>query len=228
MQAVILAAGRGTRMNELTASVPKPMLTVHGKTLIEHKLDILPPEVEEVIFIIGYQGEVIREKFGETYNGKRVTYVEQMHLDGTAGALWLAATLLTNRFLVMMGDDMYSTDDIASCIASPDWSLLLMKTDSMGVGGKMVVDEHDKVIGIDEGDHRGTAGLMNTNMMVLDARIFDYPLIPKAEGSTEYGLPHTVVEASKSGAIPLHAIYGTRWIQITSPEDLKKAEDVLR
>jgi UDP-N-acetylglucosamine diphosphorylase / glucose-1-phosphate thymidylyltransferase / UDP-N-acetylgalactosamine diphosphorylase / glucosamine-1-phosphate N-acetyltransferase / galactosamine-1-phosphate N-acetyltransferase len=72
MQAVILAAGRGTRMNELTTAVPKPMLDVGGKPLLEYKINALPPEVEEVILIIGYRGNVVRAHFGGSYNDKHI------------------------------------------------------------------------------------------------------------------------------------------------------------
>lgn len=227
MQAVILAAGRGTRMGDLTTEIPKPMLTVHGKTLLEHKFDMLPDEIGEIILVVGYQADVIRARYGEDYNGKHIRYAVQKDLNGTGGALLCAQPLLTSRFIVMMGDDLYSADDVRACIATPDWSILVEKTEHMAAGGKMVADGEGRIVAIEEGDHRGTPGLMNTNMIVLDSRLFEYPMVPKAAGSNEYGLPQSVVAASVASGIPLHAVYATSWIQITAPEDLVKAEDVL-
>jgi len=227
MQAVILAAGKGTRMKELTQSVPKPMLRVNGRTLIEHKLDVLPPEVTEVILIIGYQGDVIRDYFKEEFNGRVIRYVEQENLNGTAGALWLARPLLTDRFIVMMGDDLYAREDVDACFASLEWSVLVEDTQTMASGGRMVMDERGHIVDIEEGDHTGKPGLMNTNMLALDPRLFEYPMIPKSVGSDEYGLPQTVVAASKASGIALAAVRSTFWIQVTAPEDLTKAEAAL-
>lgn len=228
MQAVILAAGRGTRMKELTDLVPKPMLRVAGKTLIEHKLDALPKSVDEVIFVIGYQGDIIRNAFGDSFGGRRIRYVVQETLDGTMGALALAKPFLTGRFVVMMGDDLYAREDIEACVAAPGWSVLVQSTEHMASGGSMVMDEKGNVVGIEEGDHTGKPGIMNTNLFALDPRVFEYPYIPKAEGSHEYGLPQTVVAASKVSDIPLMAVEATFWFQITAPEDLLRAEETLR
>lgn len=227
MQAVILAAGKGTRMKELTQSVPKPMLKVHDKTLIEHKLDVLPPEITEVILIIGYQGDVIREYFKDEFGGRRITYVEQENLNGTAGALWLAKPLLTDRFVVMMGDDLYAREDVDACFASTEWSVLAQKTETMASGGRMVLDGSGNIVDIVEGEHEGS-GLMNTNMFCLDPRLFEYPMVPKAEGSAEYGLPQTVLAVSRAAGISLAAVPATFWIQVTAPEDLEKAEKALQ
>lgn len=224
MQAVILAAGRGTRMKELTDGVPKPMLTVAGRTLLEHKFDVLPEDIEEIILIIGYQGEAIRERFGDSYKGIPLRYIEQEHLDGTMGAVLLAREAIAGPFLVMMGDDLYSTDDIERMVGMTDWAMLVQPAESMGEGGRIITDATGAVTGIEEGDHRGTPGLMNTNLFRLDKRIFEYPLVPKAFGSGEYGLPQTVVAASMAGGIPLHAVSTHDWFQITAPEDLAKAE----
>lgn len=226
MQAVILAAGKGTRMKELTQSVPKPMLVVNGKTLIEHKLDVLPSDVTEVILIIGYQGDVIREYFKDEFGGRRIRYVEQEDLNGTAGALWLARPFLTDRFVVMMGDDLYARKDVEACFASPEWSVLAQKTEAMASGGRMVMGESGNIVDIVEGEHTGS-GLMNTNMFCLDSRLFEYPMVPKAEGSTEYGLPQTVLAVSRAARISLAAVPATFWIQVTAPEDLEKAERAL-
>jgi NDP-sugar pyrophosphorylase family protein len=224
MQAVILAAGRGTRMNELTKEVPKPMLSVLGKSLIAHKLDALPEDIEEVIIVVGYQGDVIRKAFGDSYEGKKIKYVEQEVLDGTGGALGRAAPHLTGRFVVMMGDDIYGANDVARIAAAPDWALLVEETQSMASGGRMLMDAQGSITGIEEGDHRGKPGAMCTNLFVLDTRLFTHPLVPKSAGSSEYGLPQTVLAASKTFRMPFVAIPSESWIQITSPEDIAKAE----
>jgi NDP-sugar pyrophosphorylase family protein len=200
---------------------------VRGRTLLEHKFDILGPEFEEIVLIVGYQGAIIKNAFGDSYNGTPIRYVEQQELNGTGGALWLAAPFLRDRFVVMMGDDIYAQADLDACIAAGDWALLVEKTDSMGMGGSMEVNEASLVIGIDEGDHRGKAGIMNTNMMILDTRVFEHPLLPKAPGSSEYGLPHTVLGAAKEAGIPVHAVYASGWIQVTAPEDIARAESLL-
>lgn len=228
MQAVILAAGRGTRMGALTDTMPKPMLQVLGKSLIEHKLDVLPDTVDEVIIVIGYRGDFIRATFGDSFGGRRIRYVVQEELDGTMGALALARPYLTDRFIVMMGDDLYAREDIDASFASPDWTVLVQSTDSMGAGGRMVMDDTGHIVAIEEGDHTGKPGLMNTNMLALDPRVFDYPMVPKTAGSTEYGLPQTVLAASLASGIPLRAIEATFWFQITAPEDLVRAEEVVR
>lgn len=228
MQAVILAAGKGTRMKELTRSVPKPMLMVNGKNLIEHKLDALPEDVDEVILIVGYQADVIRDYFKDSFGGRRIRYVEQEKLDGTAGALWLARPYLSERFVVMMGDDIYAREDVEACLSSSDWSVLVEETKTMASGGRMVMDDSEHIVDIEEGDHTGKPGLMNTNLLALDPRLFEYPLVPKAHGSDEYGLPQTVLAASKASGIPLAAVRSTFWIQVTAPEDLEKASLMLK
>lgn len=226
MQAVILASGRGTRMGALTDAVPKPMLTVHGKSLLQHKLDMLPQEIHEVIFVVGYLGDVIREAFGDQYQGRTITYVQQDVLNGTMGAVSLTKPYITGRFIVMMGDDLYGAEDVERACSTPDWVMVIEETESMASGGKVIV-EHGLVTDIEEGDHRGTAGNMNTNLLVLDERIFAHPMVPKAAGSDEYGLPQTVLVAAKAEGIPLHAVPATSWIQITAPEDLARAEAIL-
>jgi bifunctional UDP-N-acetylglucosamine pyrophosphorylase/glucosamine-1-phosphate N-acetyltransferase len=117
IQAVILAAGKGTRMLPLTLETPKPMLKVLGKNLIEHKLELLPNEINEVVIIIGYLSEKIREYFGDEWNGKKISYVVQEKLDGTAGALWAAREVLKGRIFVMMGDDLYAKTDVTKILA---------------------------------------------------------------------------------------------------------------
>ena len=211
-------------MGVLTDNIPKPLLEVAGKTLLEHKFDALPEEVDEVVLVVGYLGGKIQERFGGSYNGKRILYVEQEVLDGTMGALSRVKGILADRFLVMMGDDLYTSDDIMRGIAMPDWVMLVEETAQMSAGGRIIVDDTGIIVNIEEGDHKGQAGLANTGLFVLDTRIFQYPMVPKTAGSDEFGLPQTALAASITADIPFLAIKSTFWIQITDPYDLVRAD----
>ncbi|MEK7601235.1 MAG: nucleotidyltransferase family protein [Patescibacteria group bacterium] len=226
MQAVILAAGRGTRMGALTDSTPKPMLQVAGKTLLEHKFDALPADVDEIIMVVGHMGGVIQSHFGGSYGNKRILYVEQENPQGgTAEALWLARDFLHDKFFVMNGDNIYGAEDMAEC-AKYEWAVLVQKKQHMGRAANVVIDNQSRIVAVVENiTDSKSPGLTNTALYVLDMRIFDYPAIPKAEGSTELGLPQTMMQAAKD--VPIQAVEASLWIEIKEPDDLQKAEDIL-
>lgn len=228
MQAVILAAGRGTRMGKLTEKLPKPMLKVAGKTLLEHKFEALPKDVDEIIIIIGYLGHVIRERYSDEFQGRKLTYVEQENpTGGTAEALWKAKELLNGKFFVLNGDDLYSTEDLEACRAH-EWAVLVQRAADTAGGAKVVMNIENQVLDIIEAKyHSGGEGIVNTNTFVLDTRVFQQLPISKAEGSTELGLPQTVLAASRALNIPLNVVEATGWIQLKHPEALKQAEERL-
>lgn len=233
MQAVILAAGRGTRMDELTMATPKPMLPVAGRPLLEYKINALPEEVGEVVLIVGYLKDVIKRHFGEVYGGKKIRYVEQGELNGTAGALWAAKEMLSDRFLVMMGDDIYTKKDIEACIEKYDaWTLLVQQLPEMHRAGSVRLDENGRIVEIIESSiedaERLEPGLASTNLYVLDTRLFSCPLLPKHAGSLEYGLPQTVVNAAHILDIRFEPVFTDKWMQITAPKDLVAAAEMLK
>lgn len=225
MHVVILAAGRGTRMGALTEALPKPMLEVAGKTLLEHKFDALPEDVHEIILIVGYLKERIIERFGNSYNGKKLIYIEQENIvGGTMDALLKAREVLSEKFLVMMGDDVYAPEDIRAVLAH-EWALLVSRVPDTSVGGR-IVEEGGRIINILEHSVVGE-GLISTNLFALDPRIFEYPPVPKAPGSSELGLPQTVLAASRASGISLSLVEAKDWLQITAPGDLIRASEVL-
>ena len=77
MQAVLLAAGKGVRMLPLTLNQPKPLVEIGGVPLIVHVLRALPPEIDEVIIVVGYKAQMIIDYLGETFEGRKIRYVYQ-------------------------------------------------------------------------------------------------------------------------------------------------------
>lgn len=222
MQAVILAAGKGTRMNHLTHHTPKPMLNIGKMNLIEWKIEALPETINEVIMIVGYLGEKIKEHFGEHFAGKKITYIEQKELNGTGGALFLAKDILKDKFIVMNGDDIYSKEDITGMIDN-GWSILAKKATEEGKGAKIVTNGDQTIKEIIENSLLKVGDWHNAGMYVLGEEIFNYPLMPIK--NNEFGLPQTVVLASKD--IPIRIVPAKRWLQVTSPQDISKVEQIL-
>ncbi len=220
MKAVILVAGKGTRMGELTKELPKPLLKIGDKTLLEYKLEALPESIDEVILVIGYLGEKIREQIGDFYAGRKIAYVEAEPL-GTAYALWQTAHLLKEHFVVMMGDDLYARSDIEECLKY-DQSGLISELSGPMSGGKIILKD-DFIIDILEGKHP-EGGLISTGLFVLSPEIFEYQM-QKIPGREEWGIPPTIMQST--GKMPIRAVLAKNWKQISSPEDLRISDEEL-
>jgi bifunctional UDP-N-acetylglucosamine pyrophosphorylase/glucosamine-1-phosphate N-acetyltransferase len=108
MQSVVLAAGEGTRMRPLTKTVPKPMLPVADRPLVAHTVDsAVEAGASELIFVVGYEADAVREYFGSGYRDVPVEYAVQEEQLGTAHAVDAAAQYLDGEFVVLNGDDLY-------------------------------------------------------------------------------------------------------------------------
>jgi UDP-N-acetylglucosamine diphosphorylase / glucose-1-phosphate thymidylyltransferase / UDP-N-acetylgalactosamine diphosphorylase / glucosamine-1-phosphate N-acetyltransferase / galactosamine-1-phosphate N-acetyltransferase len=107
MKAIILAAGKGTRMRELTNELPKPMLQAHGKPVLEHILQgIVAAGIREVFIVTGFRAEVIENYFGDGAKwGARIAYGRQVVQDGTGKAPEVAKAFVgSSPFLLTYGD----------------------------------------------------------------------------------------------------------------------------
>ena len=222
MQAVILVAGKGTRMRGLTEMIPKPMLSICGEPILAHKLRHLPEVIDEVVLVTGYLAEVVEDYFGTEWEGRRIVTVRQSALDGTGGALRQVASVLRDWFLVLMGDDLYHPDDVHSLISGGP-AVLGMETDRAAYFGLLKPDTLGNITSIIERPHHHTSGLVNTGAYFLDRAALELPLV--AIGNGEYGLPQTLAAAHE--IYPVHVFRAKAWLPIGAPEDLPLAEQFL-
>ena len=104
MKAVILSGGFGTRMRPLTLTTPKPLLPIMNKALIQHVVDSLPEEVDEVILAANYKIDMLREYFENYEQEKSITIVDEPEPMGTGGAVKNVEDHLDDTFFVINAD----------------------------------------------------------------------------------------------------------------------------
>jgi dTDP-glucose pyrophosphorylase len=120
MKAVILAAGKGTRMGELTNECPKPMLLVQGKPILHHIIDGLhAAEISQVLIVVGHRAEIIQKHFGNgAASGVEISYGVQTVQDGTGKAPEVAKEFVgTDDFLLTYGDILVRPDNYRRILA---------------------------------------------------------------------------------------------------------------
>lgn len=112
MQAVIMAGGKGTRIASLVSDVPKPMILICGKPILQYQIECLKAQgIKEIILVIGHLGNVIKSYFGEGEKyGVSITYIEETVPLGTAGALYYLKDKIKDDFLLLNGDIIFDID----------------------------------------------------------------------------------------------------------------------
>lgn len=219
-----MAAGEGKRMRPLTLERPKPLIEVAGKPLIEHVLDALPPEVEEIIIVVGYKGDMIKERLGDSYKGTPIRYVHQWMQAGTAHALSLARPFLNGRFLLLNADDIVGSEAIAEALTHP-LSIMAVRHDEPHKFGVIKVRDDGTMESIVEKPQDFIGNLVSTGSMVLDERLFNYEAA-KHEASGEYFMTHPLgLLASEH---PITVIEQPLYIPVGYPDDIAKAEALLK
>ncbi|MFO8016783.1 MAG: sugar phosphate nucleotidyltransferase [Candidatus Woesearchaeota archaeon] len=156
LQAVIFAAGKGTRAYPLTLTRPKPLLKAGNKTILEHNLEQLSQteSVDEILIVIGYKGSMIKKAIGDEFKGMKITYAEQKDQLGTGDALLAAESHLKEHFIAMNGDDLFYADDIVKILNEKNAVLVKKVDDPSNYGvyvissgyAKMLVEKPDEFV----------------------------------------------------------------------------------
>ena len=232
--AVVLAAGRGTRMGALTAATPKPLLTVAGQPIIARVLTGLARGgVRRAVVVTGYLGDQVEAALGDGRAlGLSLAYRRQEQPTGTARAVLLAAADVGDApFVVSWGDILVPTAFYGELLADYarrpcDALLAVNAVDDPWRGAAVYVDAHWRVERVEEKPPRGTSttGWNNAGIMAFAPLAFDYArrLAPSARG--EYELPQAAAQMVRDGrdvrAVPVRG----PWSDVGTAEDLAAAQ----
>ena len=232
MQAVIPAAGRGSRLGELTDDRPKGLVDIAGQPLLTYVFDrAIEAGADELVVVVGYERAQIIEYFGETFGDVPITYVHQRERLGLAHAVQQAESHVDGAFLVVNGDNVFGES------LEPVVTVL----EREGVAGAIAVEsvppetarqtgvvelEGETVRSIVEKPDEPASTLVTTGCYALPEDVFEACKLVQPSAENEYQLSEAVSLLASAG-------YAIRTVQVHSrvnvnrPEDIERAEQLL-
>jgi len=234
MKAVIPLAGKGTRLRPHTYLTPKPLLRVGGKPVMSYILDDLQEMgVREIVFVIGYLGEVIKEYMAAMYPDMRPEYVVQEVQDGTAGAVKLAEPFIDDEVLILFVDTLFDADLAMAAELDARWSGVIWakEVEDYQRFGVIVTDDDSAMTRIVEKPQEPVSKLANIGLYYIrDHKLLfegvDHALASPPGPSGEYYLTdafqYMVDKGSKILTAPVEG-----WYDCGKPETLLETNEHL-
>ena len=229
MKAIILAAGKGTRLYPLTLEKPKCLLEVGGKSVINRQIAAIHEiGIEDIVVVVGYKKEVIMSEVGS-----KVRYREYLNFAETNNlhTLWSIRDELKSEFICFFADLIFDTDVIRKAMESMDDICMVCNTQKVlegtmrieltdkkitGVGGHIPVSEGSgNFLGITKFSKQGANILLNQMEKMVSGHKNDYYTI---------AIDALAKKGMHIGYVTLH---DSVWIEIDTKEDLDKARQVL-
>lgn len=234
--AVLLAAGRGKRLGDLTTNTPKPLLDIAGSPLISHIVDaFVGAGLANFVVVTGYLSNQI-EQWAKTYSrenpGIKIATVRQRELNGTGGAIMEAKARLAGelRFVFGWGDILMDRANYPRFIhhARVDEYDLLLAVNRVRDpfrGAAVYVSKEMRVERLDEKPAVGTAKTEwnNAGLFATGPMIFDYVAKLEASPRGELEIPTAIAKMIASGRVVRAVDMRGFWSDVGTPEDLEKA-----
>ncbi len=227
-KAVLLAAGRGTRMRELTNDLPKPMLQVRGKPVLQHIVEgMREAGIRDFLVIVGWRGDVVREFFGDGNRfGVRIVYTTQVLQDGTGKVVELARDFCgPDPFLLSYGDILLERSNYAT-LAAPavdvEAIISVKRNEDVSQGGAVFVNEKFEMTDLREKPQPGepTSPWYNAGVYTFRSSIFEYTARLQPSPRGEFELTDAIRDLARSGKkVQALELVGD-WADVRDPEVL--------
>jgi len=226
-KAVLLAAGKGTRMKDLTNDLPKPMLEVQGRPILLHIIEGLRAAgVSDFCIVVGYKADVVRGFFGDGSKfGVRITYVTQVVQDGTGRVVELAKEFAgSDAFVLSYGDILISPENYLRLVNPGDAEALVTvkhNEGEMAKGGCVVVNDRFELTDlIEKPSGPAPSPWYNAGVYTFRSAIFDFTARLKLSPRGEYELTDAIRDLAKSGKRVKAIELSGDWADVRDPETL--------
>jgi len=223
-KALILCGGEGTRLRPITYEIPKPLVPVHGKPIIEHIFDLLKKYgVTDVILSVGYmKDKILKEVDDWSRLGFNITHVPENKPMGTGGAIRLAKDKLPKTFIVSNGDElkkldimeMYDTHKKNNALAT----IALTTVDDPSAYGVAKLDGNRIIEFVEKPKKKDApSNLINAGFYILDHEVVD--MIPKGFCSLEKQIFPKLAEQGRLFGFP----FSGQWFDTGNLERYERA-----
>jgi len=223
--AVILAGGMGTRLSSVVSDRQKAVALVNGKPFLSYLFrQLLRADIKHAVLCTGYKAEMVEEEFGSDFSGLKLSYSTEEQPLGTAGAVRLALDKVGTDYLLAMNGDSYIDTSFTAFFSwfeqkKIDAGIILTEVDDASRYGKVVIDDHEKVIRFDEKQEHAGSGLINAGVYLFNKKILTD--IPE---NVKYSMERNVFP----GLVAANRLFGKKsdgkFIDIGTPESYKMAE----
>jgi NDP-sugar pyrophosphorylase family protein len=240
--AVILAAGLGSRLQNLTASRPKPLVEVHGTPILHNALrNLAAVGVKEATIVVGYRKEVIMRSCGQEFAGLRVKYVESTAFDrtGSAYSLWLARdALLEGTSLLLEGDVFFERAVLTRLLSSAHEDVGGVAPLTAAMSGSAVTLSEGGVVqqilmNQSASDQHDVPRFKTMNLYRFTAATAREVLVPALDEAIRSGATKVYVEQILSGLVAAQILRlgaescsDLKWFEIDNQSDLRLAEEI--
>ena len=226
MQAIILAAGEGSRMRPLTAKMPKVMLPIAGRPLLEHIiLRARAAGLDGFVLVVGYGADAVRSHFGDGSSlAVKIDYAVQDRQLGTGHALMAAESQADDRFMVLNGDVLPDVESLQEMAAAGGMAVSAIKVDDPKRYGVFVQEEGIFRSVVEKSDNP-PSNLANAGIYLFNRSIFDdLRALPLSERG-EYELTDGLNRAA--ACEPIRIVELKSWLEIGRPWDILAANEIL-
>ena len=224
MKAVILAAGEGKRLRPFTETLPKVMLPVANKPVLEYVFDSVKKSgISEIIVVVGYKKEVIMEHF-KNYKGLKITYITQDKQLGTAHALLQTRNKIRENFIVLSGDNIIDQKSISELIKDKSNYSILIKEHSHPSKYGAVFIEKGKLKKIVEKPKEEVGKFISTGIYKLPKTIFK--TVDELASHGVYDLTSVIQKVMEDGE-EINTIRAESWMDIVYPWDLIEINEIM-
>ena len=229
-KAVLLAAGRGTRMRELTADLPKPMIEVHGKPVLQHIVEGLRDVgVRQLLVIVGYRADAVQNFFGD---GSRyyieIQYTTQAVQDGTGRVVDLARNFAGDSpFVLSYGDilvDPANYKRLLNLLQDVEAIISVTRGEDVSKGGAVFLNEEMELVDLREKSKPGepTSPWYNAGIYTFRPSIFEFTAKLKPSPRGEYELTDAIRALAHSGKRVKALELTGEWADVRDPEILAR------
>jgi len=220
MKAIILAAWQWTRLRPLTNTIPKPLIKIFGKSIIEHNLENIYKLVDEIIFVVKYKQKLIKKEFWDNYKKTKITYIEQGLDKWTWAAIrWIKTD---NDVVILNWDSIFDKDDLQKLIKFHGYWVLVKKVDNPEKYWIFSIDVDNNIKKIVEKPKTNIWNLASLWVYKFDSKIFDIVQNIKKSERWEYEITDAINEFVKK--FPFKA-FEVEWyfIDVWHPWDILTA-----